>query len=330
MKNLFKAIPFFYCIAISSTAFAVDGVLEINHTCATQLGCFSGDSLGYPVQINGVAGKSYRLTSDLVIPDENTHGIFISANDISIDLNGFSILGVSCVGVIVDCTPNSGSGDGITMGLTAILGTSIKNGSIIGMGRRGGSIIGSNARIENMIIRWNPSVGLLIRANTMVKNCTISNNGGDGIDSGSGANSIIIGNRVFSNNSNGINVGIASLIKNNTVHNNASVGISGNSGSTIIKNTSYANGSDGISSSRGSSIIGNTSYQNGDDGIFVGTFDGGFVKDNIVHSNTGYGIRFFSGNNPYSQNTIINNTAGTVNQGFDMGDNFCETNKVCP
>jgi hypothetical protein len=61
------------------------------------IGCFSGDAAGLPVTINGAAGRSYRLTGDLTVPDENTNGIVVSANDIGIDLNNFAIIGpVTC------------------------------------------------------------------------------------------------------------------------------------------------------------------------------------------------------------------------------------------
>lgn len=50
-------------VTFATPAFAVDGVLEINQTCAVQTGCFSGDTPGFPVTIN--ATGSYRLTSNL-------------------------------------------------------------------------------------------------------------------------------------------------------------------------------------------------------------------------------------------------------------------------
>ncbi len=49
-------------LALATSAFATDGVLEINQTCAVQTGCFAGDTAGFPVEID-VAG-SYRLTSN--------------------------------------------------------------------------------------------------------------------------------------------------------------------------------------------------------------------------------------------------------------------------
>jgi hypothetical protein len=100
MPNLTHARPFFpnrltlgsvlafalsLGLAAPPAAHATDGVAEINHTCAVQTGCFPGDSAGYPITIDGQAGRSYLLTSDLIVPNENTHGIDVAAPNISID-----------------------------------------------------------------------------------------------------------------------------------------------------------------------------------------------------------------------------------------------------
>ncbi len=70
----------FVLLAVASGAHAVDGVAEINHVCATLTGCFSGDAAGYPVTIDGSAGGSYRLTSDLAVPDNQTGLIVLFPN----------------------------------------------------------------------------------------------------------------------------------------------------------------------------------------------------------------------------------------------------------
>ena len=67
-------------------AFAVDGVRKIDHVCAVGDGCFGGDAARFPVTI--AQPRSYRLTSDLVVPDENTSAIRIEASDVTIDLSG--------------------------------------------------------------------------------------------------------------------------------------------------------------------------------------------------------------------------------------------------
>jgi hypothetical protein len=82
-------------LAAASPAFGAGGVLEINHTCATLAGCFAGDTAGYPVTIASLG--SYRLTSNLVVPDVDTHGIRVQADDVAIDLAGFAIVRADCV-----------------------------------------------------------------------------------------------------------------------------------------------------------------------------------------------------------------------------------------
>ena len=79
-------------VLISRAAFAVDGVLEINHTCATQTGCFPGDAAGYPVTIAQTG--SYRVTSNLTSPIDKG-AITISAHSVTLDLGGFVVAAVS-------------------------------------------------------------------------------------------------------------------------------------------------------------------------------------------------------------------------------------------
>ncbi|MBY0401631.1 hypothetical protein K2X89_15160, partial [Myxococcota bacterium] len=86
------AVAFIDVLAVDPVC-ASDGILEINQTCATLSGCFSGDAPGFPVTIDGTAGSSYLLTSDLVVRNVNTDGIFVSVARISIDLNGFGVNG---------------------------------------------------------------------------------------------------------------------------------------------------------------------------------------------------------------------------------------------
>ncbi|MCK7510597.1 MAG: hypothetical protein MZV70_45425 [Desulfobacterales bacterium] len=75
---------------------AGDGVLEISQACALGGGCVPGDAPGFPVQIQ--APGSYRLTTNLDLvygpaPDLDTAAILIGADDVTIDLAGFAVLG---------------------------------------------------------------------------------------------------------------------------------------------------------------------------------------------------------------------------------------------
>jgi hypothetical protein len=116
-------------MVVSPAAFAVDGVLEINRASAANLGCITGDAPGLSVTI--IESGSYRLTGNLTVSDENTHTIQVSIDNVTVDLNGFSILG--------PCTTTTRVGTGTGEGIAAS-GSSrvtVNNGSVQGMGGAG-------------------------------------------------------------------------------------------------------------------------------------------------------------------------------------------------
>jgi len=95
----------------ASAVHASDGVFEINADCAV-VGCFDGDSAGYPVTIS--ESGSYRLTGNLTTTNVDTTLIRVVADNVTIDLNGFSLSGpVTCSGAQTAC---SSSGDGVGIG----------------------------------------------------------------------------------------------------------------------------------------------------------------------------------------------------------------------
>jgi len=91
----------------AAPALAVDGVLEINQACVAA-GCFPGDGPGFPVEIT-IPG-SYRLTSNLTVPDDDTTAILLQGvRLVNLDLNGFSILGQYACGVSPPNCPGGAS-----------------------------------------------------------------------------------------------------------------------------------------------------------------------------------------------------------------------------
>jgi len=125
---------------------AVDGVFEISESCAISLGCFDGDSASFPVTIT--ESGSYRLTSNLTTDSVNTTLIEVNANNVSIDLNGFSLLG-----------PNAGAGTGDGINASGNVHTTIRNGSIQGMGSDG-IVIGSTSYLEELVVVQNGGRGI--------------------------------------------------------------------------------------------------------------------------------------------------------------------------
>jgi len=293
--------------AIPRVASAADGALEINHSCAAQTGCFAGDTAGYPVTIDGTAGRSYRLTSGLTIPNQNTDGIVVSANDVAIDLNGFGLFGsVSCTGSpVVVCAPAGGTGVGIRRTASTIRGLSVRDGSVVGMGGRG-VWLGEQGE----------ATGLRVRSN-----------GNNGIEAGLG--SVVAGNAIHQNGNNGI-FATAAVISNNGVTQNAASGITTLVGSVISDNSVGYNGQIGIFASTGAKIEGNSTLFNGqagnasfDDGISCSS--GCLIRANTARDNAGHGISLGI-DSAYADNVVTGNLTGTVGgtgSGNNRGGNYC-------
>jgi hypothetical protein len=214
-------------------AYAVDGVIEINQVRAKAGGVTPGDTPLFPVTID--LPGSYRLTSNLDVTDatarrggtsaENTTAIDVTVDDVTIDLNGFMIKGLtSCVGIPLVCS-QTGSG----MGIQAVTrsGVAAKNGTVRGMGSNGVSL-GNHSVADNIRAVSNGRDGVEA---TVVTNSTANRNGGDGIDGDSVANCTAVNN-----------------------------GLDGISGTTVINSSARNNDGDGIAAqvASGSSAASNT------------------------------------------------------------------------
>ncbi len=169
-------------LALAGRVLASDGVREINQTCAlAPTGCFSGDGAGFPVEIDGSAGRSYRLTGDLVVPDEDTDGIVITTHDVGIDLNDFTIIGAACVGATnFLCRPTAGTGWGVRVDNSVRFGISVRNGSITGMGGNG-VFLGSQGKVTDLRVRWNRLDGISAGTGSRVAGTTRSRDHMEGV-----------------------------------------------------------------------------------------------------------------------------------------------------
>lgn len=343
--------------AMAGTASASgEGAAEINQVCAS-VGCFSGDAPGFPVTIDGSAGRNYRLTSDLAVGAST--GIEISNTDISVDLGGFHISGVG----------GTEAQAGIS---TDFASATVQNGSVSLMGGVGVDL-GNHSTVRNLLSSGNGLDGVNLGRDCRVVDSTAQNNDGNGFRLGSGCN---VSGSVASSNASGFLTSGATAFVNVNADGNAAWGIRGTgSGVTVIGSVARSNGIDGIGvlgtahvsnsslltnggsgirAQDASSILGNTVAFSGDDGISVGASsvisnnalwengDGEDTDDGIqctlgcrVHGNSvrrsdGYGLRFNSASSGYSNNTLTNNTTGTVLRGTDTGGNLCGTSTSCP
>lgn len=340
-------------LALSTASSASEGVMEINQVCALTTGCFVGDAPGFPVTIDAGPDASYRLTGDLLVPDESTNAIEVLADNVSIDLGGFEIRGVTtCSGVPLICSP-TGTGRGVS---AMANGIQIRNGSIIGMGSTGISVQSNSsvedvrstqngffgivgvlpaAIIRNNIANMNGNIGIFVADGAAITGNSASNNGNIGIAAGSG--STILENATHSNGVGGIGAGPGSTVAGNTSNLNG-LGMSIQEGSLARENVTYQNVGTGISGTDGVTILDNSVVNNGGlssgDGISCGS--GCFIHGNTVRDNLDQGISLGT-DSAYRENVVTNNVVGGVvglGAANDRGGNYCAgvgvTDPLCP
>jgi hypothetical protein len=241
-------------------ALAVDGVVLIDQNRALAGNVTPGDAPGFPVTLSRAG--SYRLSGNLTVPDENTTAISITASNVTVDLNGFSILGPTvCSGSgsnlsdPITCIPASGGGFGVRdPDDGSITGSTVVNGTVQGMG--GGIALHGHARVENVHAVSNRGNGIVVRglvvgstafrnlhvgilaATGTVSGCTARDNG-----TGIGGEMITVTGNTVSGNFHGIAVGSGSAVIGNVAADNA-VGLELDSGSgythNLLSNNSLA------------------------------------------------------------------------------------------
>jgi parallel beta-helix repeat protein len=259
-------------------------------------------SLPYTISSPGF----YYITSNLTATGT---GIGVEANNVMIDLMGFTISG-------------SGSEHGIAIHNWNI---EIRNGTVenfyIGISALGKA---KGTRIINMRVVSNNDGIHLSNFGHLVKDCTIMGNAHDGIYIG--GSSTIIGNVVFENDRYGIYTGTGSMVAYNTAYKN-SAGPTGGSAiaalghSTVSFNTAYDNSATGISCGTGSMVSFNTANDNLT-GFIIN--EGSTVTNNTSYNNEHVGFIFDSRHTVY-HNTAYNNDSGNYtgcSSGCTIGENY--------
>ncbi len=172
---------------------------------------------------------SYYLTTN-IIGVSSEYGIEITASDVTLDLNGFSMTG----------PPTANSGIIVFSGTTNAV---IRNGIINGWSSLNEDIFseGNNITIENMSVSGAGTGIACLGFGGVIRNCTASLNGEYGIYLG-GPGYLIYGNTCFGDNTVNEANGSAMLINgsNNRIENNFVTG-SGPAGFGIAINTGNTN-----------------------------------------------------------------------------------------
>lgn len=286
---------FLSTLIFATPALAIDGVLEINQTCAVQTGCFPGDAAGFPVTI--ATTGSYQLTGNLAVPDANTSGVDITTDGgVTLDLAGFVIAGTNdCSGYPAVCT-EAGSGCGVDSHVPDLsepgefrraYNVTLRDGIVRGHGNAGARL-GNNAYVEGVHALGNRWYGIWIKSNSILRDSRAVQNGYVGLKAGF-ANSIT-GNVAASNGFDGITANGASVLSKNAAQGNGGKGFElVGSGISAIHNTSADNSGAGIAADSRSTLIGNTVTGNAV-GLSLQTVDPPGYAQNIISANTGAAV----------------------------------------
>jgi hypothetical protein len=207
-------------LTLAGPAVAGEGVREINQACAQGPGCFPGDTPGFWITISSPG--TYRLTSDLLAPLE-TEAIRIEANDVTLDLNGFTIA--------------SAGGAILRNGVFVIdrRNVEIRNGTVRGFSGRGVMVQqsladASGARVIDVRALQNGVIGIDTDGpGALVRGCTANENGLWGISVVE--SSLVLDSVAISNTSFGLQLhataGYGSNLLGNNNGGNANAQVSG-------------------------------------------------------------------------------------------------------
>lgn len=217
-----------------------------------------------------LASGSYYLVSDLTA----SSGITVDANNVTIDLCGFSLIGTN------------GNGYGIYM--VGRSNVEIRNGTIrnFSIGILETSTSGTDHRVICVRTVSNSRVGIdLLGSGHEVRGCTSSNNG-TSASSGSSVYGIFAGNsstvtgNTVRNNGNSASAAVYALF----VGNDCTV-----TGNTVCDNansaTSYAYG---LSTSNGCTVTNNTVCNNGTSDAYITVYGLYLAGNSLVCDNTAY------------------------------------------
>lgn len=216
---------------------------------------------------------SYYLTTNL---GSSTYGVMIAANDVRLDLSGFTISGAA-TGVYISGTYTN---------IQVVNGT-IRNCSGFGVDA---STAGSPRELlfENLVILNNgigfSGRGIMTRAAT-ARNCTFTGNGSHGLELQGG----LVEHCVARDNiSNGFELSGDGIIRDCQADGNGAYGIGCESSARIQNCMTFSNGVVGIRTSTNAVVSGCVANNNGSSGISVGLHC--TVENCLANNNKFYGI----------------------------------------
>ncbi len=229
--------------------------------------------------ITGVAGK---------------HGVEIDTSGVTLDLNGFDLVGI----------PAMGAFDGVAVTVGGLNSIAVLNGSVRNWGGDGVDLPVTNSRVEGVRARGNAEDGITVGNGVAIADCTSSSNTSAGIRTGSDCT--VVDCVAYQNTGTGIVAGGGSTVSNCTTNAN-SAGIFANSGSNISACIAMGNLGNGIATGIRSTVSGCAASNNTGRGITIDSAS--TVAECTVSFNTLDGIQG-SSSCVIRGNTCIGNGSG--------------------
>lgn len=283
------------------------------------------------------AGGSYYLTGNLVVTGD-TYAILVNAPDVTIDLNGYTIVRAS--GSTTKALVRAGS--------STYSNVTIKNGTVKNAGGHGIDLY-NNSRVENVTVVNPGQHGIFMGTRCIVSDCIVDNPGTDGVNTG--ADSVVVNTivssaaqhgiststnsevracKVHSSSQNGINVAFGTLVQDSTATNCVAFGITGqvNTGALRFLNNTVTNcGSGGMRVYHSSQVVGNTVSVSGlaVPGITV-LGDGSRIEKNVVQGGPDAVRIDASGDD----NLVISNLAQNPTSGNGFANVNAANNQIGP
>jgi hypothetical protein len=191
---------------------------------------------------------SYYLAED-ILAFPGAHGIEITASNVTLDLNGFTVYGNTEVGSL-DGIHVTASKENIT----------IMNGTVRDFFNDGVDSQTDYSRMSNLVVLNNLQDGIKVTGTSaIIRDCIARSNGADGISAG--ASATLIGNAVGDNGGTGI-LATSAVVAHCTARGNTGDGIWVNNGSVVRGCCAVSNTQDGIEAEQ-SLVQGNSAVNNG-------------------------------------------------------------------
>jgi hypothetical protein len=238
---------------------------------------------------------SYYLTTNLI--GGALVGIDINADNVTLDLNGFAVIGPGNAGINVeDGHTNTVIRNGTVQNWanTAVFAGRAYNCQVerlLVSGNGRGIWGGTNATVSSCTVQSNTLFGINCEQGSLIQGCTVGNTGQSGISSG--ASSTVKDCAVQGNASDGISVGESSIVSGCTARGNALNGIFVAGNCTVNDCVTKNNALDGFHSDTGCVFSHCSATFNTGNGFSLGI--GNTITASSAARNTGAGFNLNNG-----------------------------------